>query len=347
MAATAVFRHDLFLEHDPGYGHPESPERLRVIYQALDRPEAQTGLIFPDFAPATTAELALNHTLPHIERVAATVGKSYAMLDPDTVTSPRSYEAACLAAGAAIAGARLIMSGAAKNGFALVRPPGHHAECDHTSGFCLFNNIAIAARYAMDELGARRVLIVDWDLHHGNGTQHSFYDTDRVLYFSTHQYPYFPGSGALHEVGQGAGEGYTVNVPLPGGQDDRAFARIFRELLSPVARQFKPDLILVSAGFDIYQGDPLGSMAVTTDGFAYLTRLLMSLAAELCQDRLLLVLEGGYHLTGERDGVMAVLAELAGRSILGPDLVKELDTATPPLAALDNARNIAKKHWNL
>jgi len=347
MTATAVLRHEVFLEHDPGFGHPESPERLRVIHAALDQPAAQVGLIFPDFAPATAAELALNHTRPHIARVAATAGQTYAMLDPDTLTSPRSYEAACLAAGAAIAGVRLVMTGAVKNGFALVRPPGHHAEADHTSGFCLFNNIAIAARYALDKLGAGRILIVDWDLHHGNGTQHSFYDTDQVLYFSTHQYPCFPGSGGVHEIGQGAGEGYTVNVPLPGGQDDRAYARIFRELLCPVARQFHPDLMLVSAGFDIYQDDPLGTMAVTVQGFAYLTRLLMRLAAELCQERLLLVLEGGYHLTGERDGVLAVLAELAGRSLLAPAVVEGLDTAAPPLPALDDARNIAKKYWSL
>ncbi len=344
---TAVFRHETYMEHDPGPGHPESSERLAVIYEQLDRPENQAGLFFPKVTQASHDILALNHSRSHIERVAATAGKKYSVLDPDTTASPLSYEAACLAAGAAVDGVRMVMNGEAANGFALVRPPGHHAEADRTSGFCLFNNVAIGARYALNELGAERVLIVDWDLHHGNGTQHSFYDTDQVLYFSSHQYPYFPGTGGLHEVGQGAGEGFNVNVPLPGGQDDRAFARIFQELLFPIAAQYKPDLILVSAGFDIFHGDPLGAMGVTKLGFAFLTRKLLEMAAELCQGRLFLLLEGGYNLSGLRDGAMAVMAELAGRSILKPDEIHSLEELSTQLRPLEEARIIAKKYWKL
>lgn len=347
MSQTAVFRHDMYMKHDPGPGHPESPERLEVVYEQLDRPENQAGLVFPQVTPASHDILALNHTLSHIERVAATAGKNYSVLDPDTTASPLSYEAACLAAGAAVDGVKMVMSGEAANGFALVRPPGHHAEADRTSGFCLFNNVAIGAQFAINELGAERVLIIDWDLHHGNGTQHSFYNTDQVLYFSSHQYPYFPGTGGLHEVGQDDGEGFNMNVPLPGGQDDRAFARIFRELLHPIAVQYKPDLILVSAGFDIYHGDPLGTMGVTSAGFSFLTRQLLEMAEEICQGRLFLLLEGGYNLNGLRDGVLAVLAELAGRSALMPDAITTLEEASPPLVPLDQARSVAKKYWKL
>jgi acetoin utilization deacetylase AcuC-like enzyme len=178
-------------------------------------------------------------------------------------------------------------------------------------GFCLFNNIAVAAAYATRKLGLQRLMIVDWDLHHGNGTQHAFYDTDEVLYLSSHLYPYFPGSGALQETGRGRGEGYTVNIPLSGGQNDLSYAAIFNDIVVPIARRYKPEMIMVSAGYDICAGDPLGAMAVTPAGFAYLTGVLKKLAAELCGGRLLLALEGGYNLTGLRDGVLATIGELA------------------------------------
>ncbi len=344
---TAIFKDPLFLEHDPGYGHPESPERLRVLYEMLARPEQAAGYLFPAFGPADDDLLALNHTRPHIARVEATAGKTFATLDPDTHTSPRSAAAARLAAGAVIEATRMVVAGEADNGFALVRPPGHHAEADHTSGFCLYNNIAIAARYALRHLGLERVLVVDWDLHHGNGTQHSFYDTEQVLYFSTHQYPYFPGSGGLSETGSGAGEGYTVNVPLPGGQDDAAYARIFNELLAPVTRSYQPQLILVSAGFDICFGDPLGMMTVTEAGFGYLTGVLQGLAEECCDGRLVLALEGGYSLDGLRAGVAAVLRELKSGKGLADHARQALAAAAPPLLALERAKETTKKYWSL
>lgn len=347
MRKTAIFRDALFLEHDPGYGHPESPDRLAVVYNALDETGYQDRFVLPVFSQAGHDLLALNHTEQHIRRVAATKGKIYETLDPDTHTSPRSYEAGCLAVGAVVKAMDMLAAGEIDNGFALVRPPGHHAERDRTSGFCLFNNVAVAARYGLDRLGMKRVLVVDWDLHHGNGTQHSFYDTDEVLYFSTHQYPYFPGTGALSEAGSGKGEGFNLNVPLPGGQDDRAYAAIFRRLLLPVARQYMPDCIIVSAGFDIYFGDPLGTMGVTTKGFAYLTRLLVALADEVCDGRLLLALEGGYNLPGLREGVHACLAELVGEKGLDDGEQAEIESGFPTLIVLERAIEVAKKHWTI
>ncbi|ADH87327.1 histone deacetylase family protein [Desulfurivibrio alkaliphilus] len=344
---TAVLYSEVFLAHDPGPGHVESPRRLEGLYRLLDAEPQRQRFLFPEFAPADEDTLALNHDRRHIARVAKTAGSPFECLDPDTYTSARSYEAACLAAGAAVAAVDLVLGGEADNAFALVRPPGHHAEHDHTSGFCLFNNIAVAARHALKNHGLERVLIVDWDLHHGNGTQHAFYDTDQVLFFSTHQYPYFPGSGALSETGQGAGEGYTINVPLQGGQDDAAFARIFNELLIPVAEQYRPELILVSAGFDTYGGDPLGTMMVSEEGYAYLTGVLVDLAAGLCGGRLALMLEGGYDLGIMERGVLACLGELAGDQRLASARRRRLEQAAPPLRALEQAREAAKKYWTI
>lgn len=324
---TAILTSEIFLEHDPGFSHVESASRLAVIHEALAPLMGSPALSFPTPVPAERGDLLRIHSEEHVARIAATAGRSFTSLDPDTGTSARSFEAASLAAGAALEATRLVCSGAAANAFALVRPPGHHAERGWAKGFCLFNNVVVAAAYALEELGLQRVLIVDWDLHHGNGTQNSFYQTDRVLYFSTHMFPYYPGSGALEEQGSGRGEGYNLNVPLSGGLNDAAYAALFNEVLTPVARQYQPEMIMVSAGYDIYHGDPLGTMAVTEAGFAYLTRVVREMAAELCGGRLLLVLEGGYSLQGLRDGVLASLGELAGQAFL-PDL----ESRVAPLA---------------
>ena len=347
MTKTAILQDKLFLEHDPGYSHVESPDRLKVIYDMLEKPELRQRFVFPEFSPATREIIALNHTEALIDQVADTAGQAFASLDGDTSTSPRSYDAACLAAGALTAGVELLVSGEIDNGFALVRPPGHHAENDRAMGFCLFNNVAIGARYALEKLGLKRVMIVDWDLHHGNGTQHSFYDTDKVLYFSTHQYPYYPGSGAANEIGRGKGRGHTVNVPLPGGLGDEQYARIFNEILTPVARQYQPELILVSAGFDIAQGDPLGAMQVTSEGFAYLARVLLALAAELCEGRLLFTLEGGYNLQAQLNGVLAVLTVLQGGDYPKEEVYKRLSASEAPLMVLQQVRNELGSYWNI
>lgn len=343
----AVMLHEAFLAHDPGHGHVESPRRLAGLYRALEGSEQRGRFLFPAFVPADEDLLALNHSRAHIARVAATAGSPFECLDPDTYTSPRSYEAACLAAGAAVSAVDMVLKGEVDNAFALVRPPGHHAERDHTLGFCLFNNIAVAARHALKNHGLERIMVVDWDLHHGNGTQNAFYDTDQVLFFSTHQYPYFPGSGALQETGRGRGEGYTINVPLPGGQDDAAFARIFNELVVPLAESYRPELIMVSAGFDTYAGDPLGTMMVSEEGYTYMTGVLTGLAGELCGGRLVLVLEGGYDLTIMERGVLGALGELAGDRLMNRERRLQMGNARVPLRALDEAREVAKKYWTI
>lgn len=354
MRKTAIFRDPLFLDHDPGFDHPESPQRLRVINEVLDQEAIRDLFLYPDFYPAAHKILSLTHSEKLINRVAETAGKIFDALDPDTKTSPDSYAAAILAVGAMIKGVDLLVDGEINNGFALVRPPGHHAEKDRSMGFCIFNNVAVAAEYAISHRGMERVMIVDWDLHHGNGTQHSFYDTDKVLYVSTHQYPYYPGTGDLSETGKGRGEGYTVNIPLPGYQGDLDYATIFSEIIVPVGREYEPDLILISCGFDIYKGDPLGAMEVTAAGFAFLTSQVVGLAEEVCEGRLLVTLEGGYDLTGQRDGAMAVLSELLGEKLdtaytanVDEKLLKVLSVEKSVHPAIDQARDVAKRFWKL
>ncbi len=351
MPNTAIYRHPLFLAHDPGPEHPESPRRLRVIYDELDRNEIGSHFTYPEFAPATREDLERVHSPELVKRVAATANQKHAYLDPDTQTSADSYKAACLAAGSLMDGIRRMHEGDIDNAFCLVRPPGHHAEHDRSMGFCLFNNVAIAARWAIDQLGYKKILIYDWDLHHGNGTQHSFYDTREVLYCSSHQYPYYPGSGSVGQTGNGPGEGFTINVPLPGGQGDMEFARIVNELVAPVAREYEPELILISCGFDIYNGDPLGAMQVSADGFAYLTRTMRTLAETLCGGKILVTLEGGYNLTGMRDGALAVLSELCGVNIFKNSAslpnYDEFTTSSAPCSPLDQAMAMQKNYWNL
>ncbi len=351
MRKTAIYRNDLFLSHDPGTRHPESAARLQVIYDALDNLSSSTTLVYPGFDSAHQDIIELNHSSRLIRQVAATAGKSHGYLDGDTQTSADSFASACLAVGALLDGIRLLEHGEIDNCFCLVRPPGHHAEYNNSMGFCLFNNVAIAARFAIDTLGMKRIMIVDWDLHHGNGTQHSFENTDKVLFCSTHQYPYYPGTGSLSETGRGAGEGYTVNVPLGGGQGDLEFARIFNELFVPIARLYQPELILVSCGFDIYDGDPLGSMKVTPAGFAYVTRVMRELAEKLCDGKLLITLEGGYNLNGMRDGAMAVISELFRQKINGFSLsdhkAELMMNADVECFQLDQALFMQKKYWKL
>lgn len=354
MRKTAIFRDPLFMEHDPGYGHPESSQRLQVIHNELDKKEIKSRLFYPKFSPAPHKVIGLNHTDELMKRVAATAGKPNDALDPDTKTSAASYAAATLAVGALITGVDLLVGGDIDNGFALVRPPGHHAEANRAMGFCLFNNVAVAAHYAISHCGLKRVMIVDWDLHHGNGTQHSFYDTDKVLYISSHQFPYYPGTGDVLETGTGKGEGYTINIPLPGYQNNADYAAIFNDIVVPAGREYQPELILISCGFDIYKGDPLGLMEVTPAGFAYLTRSLVKLAEEVCGGKLLVTLEGGYDLNGQRDGAMAVLSELFGKTLnsgygsnLDPQVALDLEGAGSQHPAIEQARNVAKRYWKL
>ncbi len=346
MTKTAIFRDDLFLEHMKNFDHLESADRLRIIYDELDKPEIADNFIFPEFKKAGSEIIKLNHEAAHIKSLAETAGQPFVSLDADTQTSALSYDAACLAVGAAVNATEMVVSGEVDNAFCLVRPPGHHAESDKAMGFCLFNNVAVAARFAIEKLGLQRVMIVDWDLHHGNGTQHSFYDTDKVFYFSTHQYPCYPGTGDSDEIGNGRGAGYTVNIPLPMGLDDWAFATIYNDILSGVIRQYKPELIILSAGYDIHRDDPLGGMTVSEKGFAYMTKVLLDLAAE-CASPFMACLEGGYDLNGLKNGIMATLNEMRGESILTDKNVMDFTTNSMPIMAMEQTRSVAKKFWNL
>jgi acetoin utilization deacetylase AcuC-like enzyme len=307
-----IIKDDIFLLHNPGVFHPESPERLEVLYGMLETEEMRELYAARTSRKAERGDITLNHSEAYFDRVAATAGLAQSFLDADTVTSEYSFDASLKAAGAVLLGIDLIMGGEYRTAFTLVRPPGHHAERARGMGFCLFNNVAIGARYAVKTYGLERILIIDWDLHHGNGTQASFYEEKSVLYFSTHQYPYYPGTGSLSEIGSGEGAGYTVNIPMSTGMEDVDYLRVFKLLLEPIADAYQPQLVLVSAGFDIHFNDPLGGMRVTPGGFAGMTKVVQQLADRHAGGRMLFTLEGGYNLEGLRDGVRAVIEQAAG-----------------------------------
>jgi acetoin utilization deacetylase AcuC-like enzyme len=293
-APSSVLLYDpLFLEHNPGRGHPERPERIASVVSAMNPLPAGARMRAPA-RPATEEELTRVHTPEYVASILAQSGKS-GMLDPDTVISPRSVDAARLAAGACLELVEEVIEGRAQSGFALVRPPGHHAEADKAMGFCLFNNVAVGAAAAIAK-GLTRVLVIDWDVHHGNGTQAIFYSRPDVLFFSTHQYPFYPGTGALGEAGEGAGAGYTVNVPLSEGLGDADYMLAFQEVLLPAADAYKPEIVLVSAGFDPHIGDPLAAMRVTPKGFGAMCGVAQDIAEKWSSGRLVLTLEGGYDL---------------------------------------------------
>ena len=312
MRKTGTVTDKRFMNHQTGPYHPESHLRLEAIYGMLEAPDMAGRFQKVPVRKAEREEILFVHTPEYVSMVAGTEGKDYSSLDPDTSTSPGSYEAALLAAGGLCQAISLVISDELDNAFALVRPPGHHAESNRAMGFCLFNNVAIGARYAQESHNIERVLVVDWDLHHGNGTQHTFEEDPSILYFSTHQYPYYPGSGDLQEAGRGKGEGFTVNVPLSSGQGNEVYIGIFEQILKPIAIEFNPGLILVSAGFDIYENDPLGGMNVTPEGFAGLTRSIIDIANSCCGGKVVLTLEGGYNIDGLVASVRAVLNELTG-----------------------------------
>jgi acetoin utilization deacetylase AcuC-like enzyme len=304
-----IFTSDRFADHLNPPGHPERPERAEVM-QVIASEFRQRGGDVREPPLATEAELARVHDREYIALIAETSGRATA-LDADTFTSPDSYEVALLAAGAAVACVDHVLEGNGRRALAMVRPPGHHAERNRAMGFCLFNNIAVAAAHARAS-GLERVAIVDYDVHHGNGTQWRFYDDPSVLFVSSHQFPYYPGTGAASDIGTGKGAGFTVNLPLEAGATDADFDLVYSKIAIPVLRQFRPELILVSAGFDAFVDDPLGGMRATAAGFARLTALLADVAGDCCDGRMVAITEGGYDLAGLAASLRAVIPVLAG-----------------------------------
>ena len=335
-----LFTDERMLAHEPGPGHPERPDRLRAIKAELaKRPVTGTRWLSPK--PATRELVERVHAPSHVDAIAAVHGRT-AALDEDTTVSPGSAEAAFLAAGAGVEAVTSVVRGACTSAFALVRPPGHHAEAQTAMGFCLFNNVAVAAAHARAELGCERVLIVDWDVHHGNGTQHIFYGQSDVLVINAHQFPFYPGTGAAVEAGRGEGEGYTVNLALPARLGDGDYVAAFERVVVPIADRFRPDLVLVSAGFDAHRDDPLGEMLVTEEGYAKLTSLVQSIAHAHAGGRLALFLEGGYDLGALSRSVRAVIDVLAGGtapSIAAPSARGE--------AAIDETRAVHASRWKV
>jgi acetoin utilization deacetylase AcuC-like enzyme len=309
---TGIVQDPRYADHCTDPDNPECPDRVTALYTMLQAPDMREN--FTDIAPgpADEEDLLLVHTADYIRRLERTRGRDRTSLDPDTQTSSFSYDTALLAVGGFCRAIELVHAGKLDNAMALVRPPGHHAERSKAMGFCLYNNVAVGVRYAQNRLGLGRILVVDWDLHHGNGTQSCFEDDPSVLYFSIHQFASYPGGGKFKEIGKGPGEGRTVNIPLRAGCGDAEYVSIFEQILRPMALEFEPELILVSAGFDIHQSDPLGGMRVTPRGFAGLTRSILTTADNCCGGKVVMTLEGGYNLAGLRDSVKAVLQELAG-----------------------------------
>lgn len=298
MGKTGLVYHPAYLDHDMGPGHPESPNRLRAIMQRLDQSGTAARLVRIDPRRAEDEWVTQIHTPGYVAAITRESPSSGRVsLDPDTSMSPGSLDAAYLAAGGALAAVDAIMAHQVDHVFCAVRPPGHHAEAARAMGFCFFNNVAIAARYVQRKYGLSRVLIVDWDVHHGNGTQHSFEHDPSVLFFSAHQYPHYPGTGRGTERGKGAGEGCTINVPMEAGEGDEEYRAVFQKSLVPAADEFKPEFVIISAGFDAHKDDPLASMGLTDAGYSELTSIVAGVAKRHAKGRILSSLEGGYNLT--------------------------------------------------
>ena len=299
MPTVSFIGHPDYQAHDTGEGHPERPDRVRAIHKRLEDTGLMSDLLATEPFHVDEDWLTRGHAEAHVKNVKARCSQGApCMEDYETMLSPGSFDIARLAVGATFKATDQVFAGEADRAFCAVRPPGHHAEHSRAMGFCLFNNVVIAARYAQERHGIERVMILDWDVHHGNGTQHILENDPSVFYFSIHQYPHYPGTGAREEKGHGDGTGATLNAPVIGGTGDDEYLKIFDEELIPAMDAFKPDFVIVSAGFDAHVNDPLSSTRVTENGFAQMTRRALSIAADHSEGRLISVLEGGYDLDG-------------------------------------------------
>jgi acetoin utilization deacetylase AcuC-like enzyme len=302
--------HPACLEHNNGPSHPERPQRISAVHQRVTASGLLDRLVQVPPEPCPVERLEQVHERSYVAALREACRQAPTWLDPDTGVSAGSWDAALLSAGGAVAACDAVMSGKVGAAFVATRPPGHHAEAGQAMGFCLLNNVAVAARYLQDTHGIGRVAIIDWDVHHGNGTQHLFEENGDIFYFSVHQFPFYPGTGDRRERGRGKGTGSTLNVPLPAGCGDDEYRKVFREILRPAIDEFRPEGILISAGFDAHRDDPLAGMRVTEDGYVDLTRIVQSIADEHCGGRLVSLLEGGYDLKGLAASVEAHLEAL-------------------------------------
>jgi acetoin utilization deacetylase AcuC-like enzyme len=329
------FRHPASLEHDTGFGHPERADRITAVEAKL---ESRDWLGWePVEAPAATDEQLLRvHPREYMDQVRA-FSESGRAFDMDTPTSAGSYEAALRAAGGACALVEALLTGGERTGFSALRPPGHHAEWSTAMGFCLFANVAVACRHALDALGAERVLVLDWDVHHGNGTNAIFHGSREVLFVSIHQFPFWPGTGPLNDVGSGEAEGFSINLPVPGGTGEAAFLSLVEHVVAPVAREYEPNLILISAGYDAHRDDPLGGLALETSSFGALSARMRALGDELGAP-VGAVLEGGYDLRALATSVAETMSALANAAT-PPDVARH------PLA--DEAAEVLGRYWEL
>jgi len=335
-----------YLIHTQGQ-HPERKERLEHIIAALE----QGGLIdfikMLDPKPAGVEDIALVHDRTYIHSIEEACLSGKRFLDMDTYIVPESYRVALLSAGGVLTGLKKVMDGPIRKTFVLNRPPGHHAERSRAMGFCLFNNIAIAASAARRDYGLKKIAIVDWDVHHGNGTQHAFENDREVLFISTHQSPAYPGTGRLQEVGRGDGEGFSVNIPLPAGCGDVEYALFFDRVVVPVLDQYKPELILISSGHDAYRQDPLAGMSLTHRGFHYMSEVLAAAADRWTGGKVLLCLEGGYHLQGQAGAVIQVLNAMGRWGLPITEQAPDLEPGKLAQQRLREVLEVQRAYWNI
>ena len=342
MNRVGIVYDPVFLEHDTGT-HVENAQRLVETLSLIEKSELKDKLTWISPRPATIEELSRVHSGEYINQVEQKCQAGGGWLDADTIVSKGSFKAALYAAGAALTAVDAVMNNRVDTAFTLVRPPGHHATCWHAMGFCLFNNVAVAAKYALSNYSIDRILIIDFDVHHGNGTQDAFFGDSEVLYFSTHQYPLYPGTGGLNETGAREGEGFTVNVPLLVGWGDREYEAVFEDVLAPIAMRFKPELMIVSAGYDAHWADNIAQMNMSISGYARLTQIIKVLADTLCPGRMVFSLEGGYHLQALSSSILASLQILLGNTEYDDPLGKK-ETKTKPIDLESFIKMVQTKH---
>jgi len=343
MRKTMLVADRRYMNHFAGRVHPERPARVAAM---IEMAESLKHSALTHCAPreASFDELTLCHSPEYVATVARTADCERTDFDPDTHASAETWATARLAAGGVLTAVEAVLAGDAHNAFAIVRPPGHHALVERAMGFCFFNNVAIAASWLVKVQGLRRVLILDWDVHHGNGSQDIFYESPEVLYMSTHQYPFYPGTGWLDQIGSGAGAGFTVNAPMPATFGDNEYLRIFDQLLLPIARQFRPEFVLISAGFDGHYRDPLGGMRITEAGFRAMTRRLQRLADEYCDGKMVAALEGGYDLRALAECGRGVIEEL-GQD--GGEHVTTVQGGERAVPIIQRASYFFKDYWQI